>query len=264
MRGWKLFVIFAVAIALWIASLAFGPTVVKEEGMTWDLGLEILLLFLTIWLVDLYAYKYTHHIDWKGFNSTLYQPQPVDVVELPRVADTKRSTEFGLYLLGGTRVGPIKGGGDKGVLFAAQDLIHIDKGDYVNVHVRSVPDLYRSNPLEREYEKPLSNLPRQMLEILETRGLAKSNIPVYVAWDPLKNDELEPVVKEKMHYKNLFNQVNDENATLRTMLKNYGSAATTVTKASRLQAETFRNEMRPRKRGIMREPEDEDDRRREE
>ncbi len=240
MRGWTIVLIITGAILAWLVLVAIGPQTIKEESVFWDMGLIFLIMGLGSWVADLYLYKYTHHIDWPGFNTTLFQVDPIDMVELPATPGSNRSNVFYLYALGGTRIGPLRGGGEKGFLWANEDLIKRDKGDLVNVHIRSVPDLYRHNYLETDYEHPIESLPSEMLTRLQQRKDFKHNTPVYVAWDPLEIDELDDVVKEKLSYKNLYELKNQENQTLTNMLQSLGSASSSIAKSSALAAQTFK------------------------
>ena len=264
MRGFKLVIIMAGAIVLWLLAVAFGPQIVKREAVAWDWGLGALAAAFAFWVSDLYLYKYTHRIMWPGFSSTLRSDRAIASLEVTLIPEGKDKTtkvyRFLMFALGGSHYIPKSGGGDKGVAFIREDLLMKDKRDPVNVYVRSIPDLYRNNNILKRFEKPLEALPKPFLEKMDEFGWLKRSVPVWVAYDPLKEPaNLSDADKAIFDYKTAYHDANTRANRMSDIVNDFGDTSTTIAKTAKLASRNM-GEKKEKKRPILEQEGDEDER----
>jgi hypothetical protein len=259
MRGWSFLFLMVLAISAWVIAVIFGPTVVKQEAVFWDIGWIMMSFAFGVWVSIMYAYKYSYHIDWPNYNSTLHQLQPIDKVTLHEVPipdqsgqkhGKERELPFVVYSTGGAKSIPLVGGGKKAIVFAYAPLVKMDEGDVCNVHIRSNPDVFVKNPDRELYERTWDQLPIEFKDVL-SRWRIGEGTPVYLAMEPLAQVELDKFEAERLKYKDLWFQANEKGAKLESMLDSYGSGATNIAKTFELQTKVFRKDAQPKKKGIF-------------
>jgi hypothetical protein len=250
MRNWKILLLFSVAAIIFVLALIFGPTKTGKEPAARDIGLALFAIFgLCAYGYEL-SFKYTHRMYTIGYSWTLHQENDIGKIT---ISDKEGKPQvFCIHRLGGCRLIPV-GGPTHGVMIAREDLIYVDKGDYTNIMVRSIPDVYRTNHVADDYEKPLNQLPGEFLAALQQRGLVKNGLPVYVAWDPIEPLNVNDAVsKDGIPFKSLYDQKCQEVNYLSAIAKNLGSTSSNISKASKLQSDVFVKRHTPKRSPVLR------------
>jgi hypothetical protein len=251
MRNWKILLLFSVAAIIFVLALIFGPTKTGKEPAAQDIGLALFAVFgLAAYGYEL-SFKYTHRMYCPGYSWTLHQENAIERGVKVTGKDGK-TVVSDVFRLGGCRLIPV-GGPTHGVMIARQDLVFKDKGDFTNIMVRSIPDVYRTNYVADDYEKPLNELAPELLTVLKNKGLARPGLPVYVAWEPLEPLKVDDEVsKEGIPFKSLYDQKCAECNDLKGIAKDLGSTSSNISKASRLQSDTFVKRHTPKKSPVLR------------
>lgn len=223
MRTQNTFLVFGLAIVGWMLLMHFGPTMTVEIS-SWERPGWFFIAFVLfmLWSGEL-MYKTTHRFYAPGMATTMHQPNPLDSLNLPIVSsdmplryDSKnnilctidkdnrlrpitdeeqakvvsKDTQFLIYSLGGTHIGPIEGGGkDNGYFVAPADLVHMWEGEKSQVWANVEYHVYCENPDETRGERPAWMLPSPILERLKRVKKFNENTPVYFGYFRWQDDD---------------------------------------------------------------------------